>query len=247
MTGKTHRSSPGARDAGRLQDLLRADAAAVIDDDLDDETLGEDANLGSGHEHDSASAAQRPRSQVYSIRVPVERLEQVRRLAKERDMAPTVMLREWVLTQLDAETGVGAGVSKHASPEQRMPRETATAAFVGIAAQLAKALEILTQLVAAQNARPVLSPHHAMPLHPTLLHAGSLQAIAGLSVPAWSSTAWSGLSLPADAATQLTIRHVFRGVAELRATVESVSDSHGISNDDLDTLYKAADEELSNS
>jgi hypothetical protein len=47
-------------------------------------------------------------SQVYSIRVPVERLEEVRRLAEIRGLAPTVMLRTWILERLDVEAG-GAG------------------------------------------------------------------------------------------------------------------------------------------
>lgn len=43
-------------------------------------------------------------SQVYSVRIPVERLAQLRRLADERDVAPTVLLRQFVLERLDQET-----------------------------------------------------------------------------------------------------------------------------------------------
>lgn len=44
------------------------------------------------------------RQQVYSIRVPVDRLEQVRVLAKGRGVKPTIMLRGWILERLDIET-----------------------------------------------------------------------------------------------------------------------------------------------
>ena len=42
-------------------------------------------------------------SQVYSIRVPVERLEQLRNLAEQRHVAPSALIREWVLERLDSE------------------------------------------------------------------------------------------------------------------------------------------------
>lgn len=45
-------------------------------------------------------------SQVYSVRVPVERLEQLRRLAAQRGVAPTALLRQFVLERLDQESTV---------------------------------------------------------------------------------------------------------------------------------------------
>lgn len=45
-------------------------------------------------------------SQVYSVRVPVERLEQLRRLAAQRGVAPTALLRQFVLERLDQESAV---------------------------------------------------------------------------------------------------------------------------------------------
>jgi hypothetical protein len=42
-------------------------------------------------------------SQVYSIRIPVSRLGRIRKLAAERDVAPTAMLRSWILERLDSE------------------------------------------------------------------------------------------------------------------------------------------------
>jgi hypothetical protein len=39
---------------------------------------------------------------VYSVRIPVERIEELRQLAAERGVAPTALIRTWVLAQLDA-------------------------------------------------------------------------------------------------------------------------------------------------
>lgn len=43
-------------------------------------------------------------SQVYSVRIPVDRLDQLRRLAEDRGIRPTALLRQFVLDRLDAET-----------------------------------------------------------------------------------------------------------------------------------------------
>lgn len=43
-------------------------------------------------------------SQVYSVRIPVDRLAQLRALADERGVAPTALLRQFVLERLDQET-----------------------------------------------------------------------------------------------------------------------------------------------
>jgi hypothetical protein len=42
-------------------------------------------------------------AQVYSIRIPVDRLEQLRILADRAGKRPTTMMREWVLERLDIE------------------------------------------------------------------------------------------------------------------------------------------------
>lgn len=39
---------------------------------------------------------------VYSVRIPVDRIEELRKLAAERDVQPTALIRTWVLAQLDA-------------------------------------------------------------------------------------------------------------------------------------------------
>jgi aryl-alcohol dehydrogenase-like predicted oxidoreductase len=41
-------------------------------------------------------------SAVYSVRIPAERIEQLRQVAAERGVQPTALIRAWVLAQLDA-------------------------------------------------------------------------------------------------------------------------------------------------
>ena len=43
-------------------------------------------------------------AQVYSVRIPVSRLEQLRSLAAERGVAPSVLLRQFALERLEEET-----------------------------------------------------------------------------------------------------------------------------------------------
>lgn len=43
-------------------------------------------------------------SQVYSVRIPVRRVEQLRHLAAARGMKPSALLRQWVIERLDRET-----------------------------------------------------------------------------------------------------------------------------------------------
>lgn len=40
-------------------------------------------------------------SQVYSVRIPVSRLRELRRIAEQLDVQPTVLIRQWVLERLD--------------------------------------------------------------------------------------------------------------------------------------------------
>jgi hypothetical protein len=44
----------------------------------------------------------RSRSSVYGLRLPDERIEQLRRLAAARGVEPSVLVRQWVIDQLDA-------------------------------------------------------------------------------------------------------------------------------------------------
>lgn len=40
-------------------------------------------------------------SQVYSVRIPVSRLRELRHIAEQLDVQPTVLIRQWVLERLD--------------------------------------------------------------------------------------------------------------------------------------------------
>jgi len=47
---------------------------------------------------------------VYGLRLPIERIGQLRRLAEARGVEPSVLARQWVIDQLDAaEKGPGSG------------------------------------------------------------------------------------------------------------------------------------------
>jgi hypothetical protein len=47
--------------------------------------------------------ASRTGSQVYSVRIPVEHIEALRRFAKERGLQPTTLMRKWVVERLERE------------------------------------------------------------------------------------------------------------------------------------------------
>lgn len=51
-------------------------------------------------------------AQVYSLRLPVDRLEQLRRVAARDGEAPSAMMRRWVLERLDRELSRGASKSE---------------------------------------------------------------------------------------------------------------------------------------
>ncbi|MGH8902013.1 MAG: hypothetical protein ACRDYA_10095 [Egibacteraceae bacterium] len=69
--------------------------------------LGEEATLAErerDHERDYVRVPPPGEpAQVYSLRLPVDRLEQLRRVAARDDEAPSVMIRRWVLERLDRE------------------------------------------------------------------------------------------------------------------------------------------------
>jgi len=44
----------------------------------------------------------RSTSPVYGLRLPAERIEQLRRIAQARGVEPSVLARQWVIDQLDA-------------------------------------------------------------------------------------------------------------------------------------------------
>ncbi len=44
-------------------------------------------------------------SEVYSLRIPIDRLDEVRRLAGQGHATPAALLRRWILERLDVEAG----------------------------------------------------------------------------------------------------------------------------------------------
>lgn len=74
-----------------IRDLLDAEGAAA--EDMPDADIPMVRNR---------TSAKDP-SQVYSLRLPVERIAEVRQLANEQHLAPTAMMRRWILERLDGE------------------------------------------------------------------------------------------------------------------------------------------------
>lgn len=105
-------TNDGPVEQATTDDLLRLDAEAVADDDLDE-----------SYDAEATAEATRRRmrrvaSQVYSVRIPVDRLEDLRQLAVARNEAPTALMRRWVLERLDAETlGTDPAAGSGALPE----------------------------------------------------------------------------------------------------------------------------------
>jgi hypothetical protein len=81
-----------------MNDEIRARLADAPDFDEDEGPL-------------EAPAPPRQPSQVYSVRLPVEELESLRRLAADLNLQPSTLIREWVLERLGLETGRHTGQS----------------------------------------------------------------------------------------------------------------------------------------
>lgn len=92
--------------------------------------LAEEAEQAEEHREDEltpgyrrARPAREP-AQVYSMRIPVERLEQLRSLAAEMHMTPSALMRAWVLDRLDAEvadSAASSGVSQLGAESKMLP------------------------------------------------------------------------------------------------------------------------------
>jgi len=113
------------------------DARAVIRPDLEEERpvtgkniadmLAEEAEHADQHRDDELTRghrrAQPPKepAQVYSLRIPADRLDQLRQLANERHTTPSALIRAWVLDRLDleaaaADAGPGHGPIRFGYP-----------------------------------------------------------------------------------------------------------------------------------
>ena len=73
-------------------------------------TLAEEAQLFEKHKDDPREPGDYARplpprnpAQVYSVRIPVDRLADLKALADSNDVAPSAMIRDWVLERLDSE------------------------------------------------------------------------------------------------------------------------------------------------
>lgn len=89
---------------------------------LDAITRAEEAEMAAGEDDADETIYVRPRSpkeptQVYSIRLPVSRVEQLRALAEARGVEPTVLVREWIVDRL-AQEEVLAGSVRGLSPRE---------------------------------------------------------------------------------------------------------------------------------
>ena len=99
-------SVEGDRYDGLPVDRLPSDAVDVPDKELLDRIAAavEDAEATSDEELEwtrHREPATSPTA-VYSVRIPVNRIEELRQLAAERGVQPTALIRVWVLAQLDA-------------------------------------------------------------------------------------------------------------------------------------------------
>lgn len=81
-----------------IRDMLAREAAEA-------KTVADAEERGERTPAPSRRARRQPgeASQVYSVRIPVDRLAQLRQLADEKGIAPTVLLRQFVLERLDQE------------------------------------------------------------------------------------------------------------------------------------------------
>jgi hypothetical protein len=81
-----------------IRDILAREAAEAESLADDQESSGVRSSGGQRARVQTADA-----SQVYSVRIPVDRLEQLRRLAADLGVRPTALLRQFVLDRLDQE------------------------------------------------------------------------------------------------------------------------------------------------
>jgi len=268
MASMTSHDRGGRPEDTYLDDLMRAEAAASVDDDLEDEAPHHQRTRPAAET--GVPAAHRAPSQVYSIRVPVDRLEQVRRLASERDVAPTVMLRQWVLARLDQEVGRGTPPDEpHASesPRRKTARsatsrqdmsgqetataslEAATAAVMEVAANLTRMMSVMAE-IAIGRGPAVTQPASGLRVLPRSQQppqsAGAMPLAAALPAGGmdWltpAAAAWRPVSPTGPGA----LTYLDRGLAQLRTTVENSAGWPGMGRRDLGNLYTVADEELS--
>jgi hypothetical protein len=73
------------------------------DKELRDKIAAEAEHAGASRDADLPYQRRRsPRSSVYGLRLPHERIDQLRRLAEARGVEPSVLVRQWVIEHLEA-------------------------------------------------------------------------------------------------------------------------------------------------
>ena len=88
--------------------LPLGEVRAPLSDNIS-EVLGAEAEASEEHRDapaDYVRSTRRPRrdpSQVYSLRIPVHRLAELREVADANGVEPSVLMRQWVLDRLDTE------------------------------------------------------------------------------------------------------------------------------------------------
>lgn len=75
----------------------------MTDQELRDKIAAEAEHAEATRDTDLPYRRRRPsRSSVYGLRLPDERIEQLRRLAEARGTSPSTLVRQWVIDHLDA-------------------------------------------------------------------------------------------------------------------------------------------------
>ena len=98
------------------------------------ELLAEEAESAEAHRDEDMGPGVRSRrlpkdpSGVYSVRIPVSRLERLRRVAERQHVAPSALIRAWVLERLDAEES-GESMQVSRSELAQVVREQVDAAL----------------------------------------------------------------------------------------------------------------------
>jgi hypothetical protein len=87
-------------------------------------------------------------AQVYSVRIPVERLEELRRIASGMGAAPSTLLRKWVLERLDSELSSGSisATSRATAESSDFVAKVAEAVHVGVVEALNRLVETMPEL-----------------------------------------------------------------------------------------------------
>ncbi|HET8661271.1 MAG TPA: hypothetical protein VFM55_20015 [Micromonosporaceae bacterium] len=92
---------------------ILAQEAEEAESRADAEERGEQAPLRGQRARRQGSEA----TQVYTVRIPVDRLEELRVLAARLDVPPSVLLRRWALERLDLELGRGQPAGLGTQPD----------------------------------------------------------------------------------------------------------------------------------